>query len=152
LDVQKALHGQLRSGAHFGSWFAMNMGRLTGLKRFRARSLWFQSVPVTWTGVFSNLGRWSEDQAGIGQANNPWVGCPPVTRKFPISCGAIILKGRMGLAIQIHPSIAPDETTTLSLIKQVSTRLTHAESQDQLEETTIGFSRWESIAKGQLIT
>ena len=55
------------------------------------------------TGVFSNLGAW--DPEGPATAGG-WLFSPPCARNTPFAAGAVTWRRRLGMVVQIHPSIA----------------------------------------------
>lgn len=56
-------------------------------------------------GAFSNLGVWNH--AGESETGGHWVFCPPVVNGQLLGAGCVTYRGRLGLAIQVHPAQSP---------------------------------------------
>lgn len=142
--IADGLRGRLRDGAHFGAWMAMNLGKVIGLEKYRARTRGLLALPFGWTGSFSNLGTWRPAQLGLPpQVRGGWLGCPPASRKVPIACGCICVDGRLGIGLQLHPSLAEGDEAPRQLLERFVQVLLPGER--PAEVATLGFTPWSEV-------
>ncbi len=95
---------------HWGSWLALNSGRLIGRAGMRRDMRNREKKNHGWTGIFSNLGVW--DVPG----SDPWIFCPAISRVHPIGAGCITMNGRLALAMQLHDALGTNLRTSNALL------------------------------------
>jgi hypothetical protein len=102
---------QLKARAyHWGSWVALNLGRLVGAKAMRQDLRKREKKSHGWSGIFSNLGVW--DVPGAGN----WLFGPAISRVHPVGAGCITMNGRMALTVQLHDAFCGDLQTSYALL------------------------------------
>ncbi|MEM7203671.1 MAG: hypothetical protein AAF628_25630 [Planctomycetota bacterium] len=101
-DVQQGLAG----GAHWGPWktYAATQWLPQWLKRRIVRA---DRVITPWHfGLFSNLGEWDAAHAiRHAEVGGAWVLMATVLRCQPVGAAAMTFQGRLGLSIQVHPTL-----------------------------------------------
>lgn len=122
VSVSGILREQLRRDAHIGAWVAMNLGKILGRERYRKRTHEMMARPFGWTGGFTNLGVWPFGTMTLpAAASDPWIGCPPVSRKVPLGAGCIVWNGRFALGAQLHPCLGVDAEMATTLVRRFNT-------------------------------
>jgi len=102
-DLQQRIDDLRRRGRHCGIWHLMTAGRWLGNGMIRALARTDTARGQARVGVFSNLGAW---EAIGGKSTRHWLFCSPCFITTPFAAGAVTWEGRLGLVIQIHPSLA----------------------------------------------
>lgn len=95
---------------HLGAWLYTNMARYVGLRGTRKVAKKIKDVGV---GVFSNMGAWPQETykkstPGPDEQRKAWAAAPPTSQVLPVSCAALEWKGRVSLALQLHPCLQAD--------------------------------------------
>ncbi len=108
--LQAELTRLKRRAYHWGSWLALNAGRLLGRAGMRRDMRNRERRNHGWTGIFSNLGVW--EVAG----SDPWIFCPAISRVHPVGAGCITMNGRMALALQLHDALRANLRTSHALL------------------------------------
>jgi hypothetical protein len=108
-DVHGKVYSTIARGAHWANWLAYSYGRVLS---DRARRAMVRSERATsqWViGAFSNLGVWDPLGEFEGRdIDGDWLFMPPALRFFKIGAGCITYRGRMSLAMHLHPELSVD--------------------------------------------
>lgn len=94
-------------GVHWGAWLLSNITAVIGLAGFRYLA---KHIKPTWVGVFSNLGSWpiNDNVEGAFDDGRYYLANPPATFILPVTTATMTWYGRMGISLQLHPSISKD--------------------------------------------
>jgi NRPS condensation-like uncharacterized protein len=107
--VHACVYAALAGGVHWANWQAYSTGKLLsdGMRRAMIKA---ERVTSQWViGAFSNLGVWDPEKRFIGRdIDGDWLFIPPAMRFFKIGAGCITYRGRLGLALHIHPELSID--------------------------------------------
>jgi hypothetical protein len=102
--LQERVRDAVRSGQHWAYWYSFQFGRIFGRIGRRLFIGLQLHGPKHWVGSFSNLGVW-DPPTEDGSAAYAWTFCPPPAPSQPLCVGCVTYRGRLGLALQIHPSL-----------------------------------------------
>lgn len=107
--VHGKVYGALAEGCHWANWLAYSSGRVLskGMRRAMIRA---ERATSQWIiGAFSNIGVWDAEGRFEGRdIDGSWLFMPPAMRFFKIGAGCVTFRGRLSLAIQIHPELSAD--------------------------------------------
>jgi len=119
--LQSRVRDAVRRGQHWAYWYSFQFGRLFG--RIGRRLFIGLQIhgPKHWVGSFSNLGLW--DPPADGRTAYGWVFCPPPAPSQPICVGCVTYRGRLSIALQIHPSLTTDPDVAEAWLAEIGEEL-----------------------------
>jgi hypothetical protein len=103
-EVHARVRGEIAAAGHWGSWM---MSRLSGVLPRRSVAAEIRAMaegPSIYTGLFSNLGRWSPPPGSTSaDGEAAWLFAPQTIRMGPIALGAVTWADRLSLTLRAHP-------------------------------------------------
>ena len=100
-QIYAQIRQRLAQGFPWGCWFAVNIGRLVGVRGVENVFDYLKSVDDHWMACFSNLGEWPSKEV--------WLAAPPVYDNSPLAALTIKSGGRIALILQSHPGLTQDK-------------------------------------------
>jgi hypothetical protein len=102
-QIHARMRALLRENRHWAIWDVSRiLGRLGPRRLHRVMSQHAERQPFAGASVITNFGRW-EDETGAA-----WVALAPIARAVPSSLALVTVGGRLGVGVQIHPSLSED--------------------------------------------
>jgi len=92
-------------GMPWGAWIVSNLSKYIGLRGLRWMA---RKSTSTWLGVFSNMGSWPPPGSRVDSEINSdlrWLIGAPVTSLFPVNVVSVSWYGKLGISLQLHPSL-----------------------------------------------
>ena len=102
-SIQSQIRRRLGRGEHRANHLLLGAGRFLTHRAMVKLLASGRAKPAGSIGSFSNLGAWD---AG-GESSGSWLFCPPVVAGQLLGAGCVTFRGRLGLAVQGHPSLSP---------------------------------------------
>lgn len=103
--IDKSIRAHLKANVHWRYWHLARIGRFIGQRGVDwlcARMLNGKAH----MGSFSSLGEWEMDFASAGMApDTVFCCCGPGSPNHPVANGAMVVNGRLNLALRLHPSL-----------------------------------------------
>lgn len=123
-DLDRQIRNGLKSGAHWATWWILNIGRIIGLRGVRYLSI-ASEKNSHWLGTFSNMGEWNlNGPEGESNAHHDvWMAAPPGTKNYPISVACLTWNGRLTITLKIHSSIHPDPSAAKNFLARLKVNL-----------------------------
>lgn len=107
-DIDQAIRANLKANVHWRFWHLARIGRFIGQRGVDwlcARMLNGKAH----CGSFSSLGEWQMDFRSAGMAaDTAFCCCGPGSPNHPVANGAMVVNGRLNLALRLHPSLGAD--------------------------------------------
>lgn len=105
-EAHAAVKAALADDLHWASWLQAVASRWIGRRLYGRllRSYWSRPRHP-WLGAFSNLGEWPPGGEAGEDGTAGWVFAPPTVKTIPVAAGAIGWRGRLGLALRVHPAL-----------------------------------------------
>lgn len=108
-DIDQAIRANLKANVHWRFWHLARIGRFIGQRGVSwlcARMLNGKAH----CGSFSSLGEWQMDFLSAGMAaDTVFCCCGPGSPNHPVANGAMVVNGRLNLALRLHPSLGVDQ-------------------------------------------
>lgn len=105
-EAHAAVKDALARNLHWAAWLQAGFSRFVGRGLYGRLIRGYWSRPRhPWLGAFSNLGEWPPQGEAGEPGTSGWVFTPPVMKTIPLAAGAISWRGRLGLALRLHPAL-----------------------------------------------
>jgi hypothetical protein len=109
-DIQNQIERRFEEGFHWGSWIALNVGKLIGHWGMRFFLKNAMHVKEHWVGTFSNLGSWRVDSP-------PIVIIIPTAPSTPLSASSLTINQRMTLSLHFHTNLNFSQTELKTILE-----------------------------------
>jgi len=106
-ETHERIKKNFKHNIHWGTWYALSFSAMLGqcarrvILKIQSRS---SSQRI---GTFSNIGSWDPDPPH-GFESSDWIFCPTVFQNQLLGVGCLLFRGKLSLAIQIHPTLTED--------------------------------------------
>lgn len=97
---------KLSNNSHWASWALMHIGKYVGLNVAKKLYKKTYAHPNPDTGTFSSLGEW---ESGKIKQDENFIISAPTSKLTPIAVGTVVVNNKLSVALQIHPSLNPNE-------------------------------------------